>query len=205
MGQFHWLNIGTVKEFQYSYSLCQLQSYYQCLATKLEENESCQRECLNLSLPRRYFSDQRRCNNSVKLSSACENILWDLHRNTEICKSDSKKACNVKEYFPEEALQPEPGGNENSFMVMYFMELLPSSHGERMGKPFKTVYKEYFQIDEFGLIGTVGGTLGLMIGFSFESSITWIFKHLSSFYFKLKMREHDKRVDLEAGTHKYIT
>ena len=44
-----------------------------------------------------------------------------------------------------------------------------------------TVYEEYLIYDIFGMIGSVGGTLGIFIGFSFSgmlSFIIYIFKNL---------------------------
>ena len=39
----------------------------------------------------------------------------------------------------------------------------------------KTVYKEYLIFDMVGMIGSVGGTLGMFIGFSFSGIISTIF------------------------------
>ena len=40
------------------------------------------------------------------------------------------------------------------------------------------VYEEYLIFDAIGMIGSVGGTLGMFIGFSMIGVISWIFRHL---------------------------
>ena len=42
------------------------------------------------------------------------------------------------------------------------------------------VYEEYFIIDSFGLIGSVGGTLGVFIGFSFSGLIINIIEYIKT-------------------------
>ena len=43
-----------------------------------------------------------------------------------------------------------------------------------MSTPVKTVFTEYYLMEWLDLIGIIGGTLGLMIGFSFMGSVTSI-------------------------------
>ena len=40
------------------------------------------------------------------------------------------------------------------------------------------VYEEYFIFDAIGMIGAVGGTLGMFIGFSMIGVISWILGYL---------------------------
>ena len=72
-----------------------------------------------------------------------------------------------------------------------------SSHGRRINWPYKTVYEEYYQMDEFGLIGSVGGTLGMMIGFSFVSAITWTTDIVIAIKSTLKRKWANQRRDHE--------
>ena len=43
------------------------------------------------------------------------------------------------------------------------------------------VYKEYLVCDAMGMIGSVGGTLGMFIGFSMTGIISWIFGYFKKF------------------------
>ena len=42
----------------------------------------------------------------------------------------------------------------------------------------ETVHEEYLIYDAIGLIGSVGGTLGMFIGFSFSNTIGTLMKHI---------------------------
>ena len=48
-----------------------------------------------------------------------------------------------------------------------------SSKGSRGGKPNKLVETEYPVWTSFTFLGNVGGSLGLLVGFSVMTSITW--------------------------------
>ena len=63
-----------------------------------------------------------------------------------------------------------------------------SSNGHRLTKPYKTVKTEYYILDIFQLIGSVGGTLGLMIGFSFMGSLTSIAECISQWVSQMKRK-----------------
>ena len=45
------------------------------------------------------------------------------------------------------------------------------------------VYEEYLIYDAIGMIGSVGGTLGMFIGFSMTGVISWIFVYFKSVHF----------------------
>ena len=43
------------------------------------------------------------------------------------------------------------------------------------------VHEEYLMFDAAGLVGSIGGTLGLFIGFSFRDIVEMMFEHLRDF------------------------
>ena len=45
------------------------------------------------------------------------------------------------------------------------------------------VYEEYLVYDAIDMIGSVGGTLGMFIGFSMTGVISWIFIYFKSMHF----------------------
>ena len=49
-----------------------------------------------------------------------------------------------------------------------------------------TVYEEYLIVDFYGMVGVVGGTLGLFIGFSFFNVITFLIDLIKKMYKKTK-------------------
>ena len=50
-----------------------------------------------------------------------------------------------------------------------------------------TIYQEYLIYDGIGMIGSVGGTLGMFIGFSFSNVISTILNFLSNLNIKRNM------------------
>ena len=52
----------------------------------------------------------------------------------------------------------------------------------------EAVYEEYLIVDFYGMVGVVGGTLGLFIGFSFFNVITFLIDLIKKMYKKTKNR-----------------
>ena len=50
----------------------------------------------------------------------------------------------------------------------------------------KFVYEEYLIVDFYGMVGVVGGTLGLFVGFSFFNVITFFIELIKRMYKKYK-------------------
>ena len=88
-------------------------------------------------------------------------------------KSDEKmcpKSCNIRRYIGEVVLsQNRPGNIDNHTFVTYF----------EFDPPYRVkVREEYLIYDFIGLVGSVGGTLGLFIGFSFYDIISRLYNKL---------------------------
>ena len=58
-------------------------------------------------------------------------------------------------------------------MFKYGFDLPMSTQGERPAEPFKTVKREELVWTFANLVGTLGGWLGLLIGFSFADITSW--------------------------------
>ena len=85
--------------------------------------------------------------------------------------SNCKRSCSNLEYFGEfEAIVPYKSEKENwNFYQMHYY----------IDKEIEMkVYEEYIIIDAMGMIGSVGGTLGLFIGFSFSNVINLLIGYL---------------------------
>ena len=65
---------------------------------------------------------------------------------------------------------------KNGFHFRTWFTLPKSSRQNRKIEPYKSVNTEYYLMDGIQLIGIVGGTLGLTIGFSFFGFITSVNK-----------------------------
>ena len=52
----------------------------------------------------------------------------------------------------------------------------------RTTRPVKFVMKEYFIVNAMSLVGNIGGTLGMFIGFSFIATSEWFLHTLLTFW-----------------------
>ena len=130
--------------------------------------------CYPISLPSNHNNISLCCNETHR--SCYHEIIQHLKLDHE---NHCKKTQNVKE-FKIEALKggrnttndPKPEENykiiEYKFSVPLFME------DHRPEEPFKTVMTEYFVTTGLSLVGNVGGTLGMFIGFSFLGTAEWL-------------------------------
>ena len=99
-------------------------------------------------------------------------------------RSHCKKTARVKEF---KAIRFGCARNisidpPNSYVLEYMLQLPPSSKNHMSKELFKTVKREYFIVDTMSLVGNVGGTLGMFIGFSFFGISDWMFNIISDFW-----------------------
>ena len=134
------------------------------------------------------FEDLAHCK-STKSASCKADVLLQLHESENICKKDAEKLCVITEYsVKEDAQYIADWGDVFGFGVVIMAPMSPH-HGHRISKPFKKVLTETFLLDGMQLTGTVGGTLGLMIGFSFWTCFEWITAGLSVLLTKMNRQK----------------
>ena len=173
---YHQLHVSQIKETRYVQERCQKQkSYYQCLASKLEQ--STKKSCTNLTMPTNTkYQDWSNCNTSEEAASQYK-VLVSLHQDEKICKQDEDKMCLVKEFTIQERKRFYATGSYQYYPFVFSLDIDAQASpdgGHRISKPFKKVFKETYIIDKIQMIGNIGGTLGLMIGFSFLTCLEWI-------------------------------
>ena len=61
------------------------------------------------------------------------------------------------------------------------------------------VYNEYIIFDTIGMIGAVGGTLGLFIGFSFNNVIEYVLGYLKLFTIKICKKKANATINQETS------
>ena len=126
--------------------------------------------------------------------------IKSLNIKSELCThlfflSDVLPMCNFYDYKTIEQVSEKPEGPYVSFKrdvghlrPCHILEYSGQSEFTMFGlgnsikfeykflpPQLKTVYKEYLIFDMVGMIGSVGGTLGMCIGFSFSGIISTIF------------------------------
>ena len=137
---------------------CQQESYYGCIAKQLDTNEfkNCSRKCIprifsnigiNFSNPFCYQNDTEAEHCSLNIG---QNIV------KQKIASNCKKSCSNVRYFGDiSGINPFslPGKKYNWYFFSYIL-----TNDEFMSN----VFEEYLIYDVNGMIGSVGGTLGLL-------------------------------------------
>ena len=154
---------------------CKNENIYKCMSHKYHEifdKFNCSSKCIPFLLLSLFDHDDtiQMCSNDKEhycMMSTNAFTAWnDLFASCEKqCKSRIK---NIR-YTTEESKH-------------YSKHALHSLDMFVILDPIKTYHQEYYIYDTLGLIGSVGGLLGLFIGFSFYDTICYIFKIISSKY-----------------------
>ena len=80
--------------------------------------------------------------------------------------TNCKPSCTLLQYSGMvDAIRPRKHGNPEKWNLYAFTY----EFSEHKGK----VFEEYLIYDGMGMIGSVGGTLGMFIGFSMDGVVTW--------------------------------
>ena len=136
---------------------CQLEPYYECIASQLDENEMEFNKCSNKCIPKSFSNLGRNYSTPFcEDDSDNECARKIVHKiTTKRIVSNCKKSCSNLEYFGQIALirnsSSKKGKNWNRYWLNY---VLDNPEFESM------VYEEYFIYDTIGMIASVGGTLG---------------------------------------------
>ena len=164
---------------------CSEESFYEYVASKLVSEESfeiCNDTCLMTSLPKGPYPICPNYNewysnfNRAEMESDCNwSIVRDLIQN--ITNNDEHlKTCITTKYS---GISHESSGEIGEIKYKFALPLKAK------------VYEEYFIIDLIGLIGSVGGTLGLFIGFSVSNLIICIIEYIQ-YLIEMKLRSGKK-------------
>ena len=143
-------------------SSCGESSFYECWGSKLLASnfDKCPRKCIPYSLPNNAYYKIPLCNTKEQWDCAHQiaNMVME-----NITKSGScPKLCTVSHYSGRtfDELSESDYWNEYSYTIAH---------------PFTvTITEEYLIYDAITVIGSVGGTLGMCIGFSFTNIIAYI-------------------------------
>ena len=179
-GWFHDIGIPIITSYTFNLTKCSAESYYQCLSSKFTMKNSCEGDlCSRYSLPSaKPLENLPPCNDSRSFNCQGKALLKLFNDENGPCRGSSLKLCHTQEYLAEEYTASYKVKDLPGFMFEFAFTLPESSHGHRPLSPFKTIHEEHYVWNEVKLIGTVGGALGLMIGFSFERMISWFINNV---------------------------
>ena len=186
---YHEFTVKEVTEYVHMEETCSHESYFQCLANRFAsinldqlrltkkyrepyelEGTLCpfKRLCSPTLLPFDSEVGIPVCNNDLDFN-CFEKVLQDMKRDQQ---DYCKKLCHAKEFktIQEKTLDYEGYEVYDLFVKFGFPD---SSINVRPSVPFKTVKTEYLVVSWMSLLGNVGGTLGMFVGFSVIGASEW--------------------------------
>ena len=135
---------------------CQKESFSECIASQIDEIEfnECPKKCMNNAFANlgKYYQTPY-CKNDT-LNQQC--IYYHMMEMEMKGILNCKKSCSVKEYTGETFLRYNQKPKSNETEEYYFKYVLNDVASTK-------VYKEYLIYDTIGMVGSVGGTLGMVI------------------------------------------
>ena len=166
-----FLEIGLKEEryvFLKSKSKCRMEPFYTCFGSRLVENNlsNCSKKCLPHSLPEDtmpeitlpycdFHSTEKICASKVSL---------DIKTNLITTGNCLEKSCSTILYSGKITLQEKSRQSIHTKSIAFYY-LPPVS---------MTIYEEYLIYDFSRMLGSIGGTLGMCIGFSFVGMCSFI-------------------------------
>ena len=144
--------------------------------------------CYPFSLPMIESKKLHVCDRENYSQRICyEEVISSLKLDQE---KHCRKLCHKKEYKVKLSnYELEHHLPSIKFAFRYNFELPESNLNVRSEKPFKIVRKEYWIVSGMDLVGSVGGTLGLFVGFSFMDTINWFISKIFTTLWTWKRRK----------------
>ena len=162
--------------YQNKASNCRAESYYECFERiYLTNTENCSKKCTGYSLP---SLPNCKTNEKIKCSNDLYNRLFLNIRYQTNNGTQCPRPCTMFEYLGEETWTTKLSNYFNGTHGLAYQFDPPES---------VTVNEEYLIYDEVSMIGSVGGTLGMCIGFSFTNVISCILNYFQNVYNHTKL------------------
>ena len=163
------------------------ESYQKCLASGIYymiKASNCPDKCTPMaikSLHDKYFGEGENLCNSLGNEACLIRDMMKLTGNISLC--DSEIQCHIKTYYGSGQILKQPptklyldDGDRADLLLMATSRT-------------RQVMKEYRIYDTAGMVGTVGGSLGLFLGFSFYGALSDILEFLVK---KIARQEYKK-------------
>ena len=168
-----WIKIKPEKHiYLKSESNCRDRTFYECFISSISYNDLA--NISNICLPESLLSlrasgtdvdDMPKCNSTEENAEA----FWEIFDEFE--NVDCAKLCSILEYSGKiEYWDPKSDSETpNTTFAITIRFAYPAT---------LKVFEEYLIYDIIGMVGSVGGTLGMFIGFSFIDVVSRVFSFL---------------------------
>ena len=159
---------------------CQQESYYECIISRFDTGEfkECPKKCIPLAFANihKNYTTPLCQNDTINEKCALKIIGKLVINNGQNIDSFCKRSCFTLQYSGE-VVNTRPYDNKDYSNVNYY------SVRYMFDTDMFNVYEEYLIYDTISMIGSVGGTLGMFIGFSMTGVISWIFVYFKGVHF----------------------
>ena len=123
----------------------------------------------------------------AKDRSCRDNVLYSLLYNKKVCREDIFKSCIVKEFgITKTSTVPLHLRKRGQTVFGYQFEAPKATRNQLSKEPFKNVKREVWVVTFASLVGNVGGTLGMLVGFSFFMGFEKVGAFLELFWSSIK-------------------
>ena len=193
-GRWKVVELGVEKHIKFDD--CSEYSFYECAGTKISNSDftNCSVACMPITFPNVSYPPQ--CKNYESWfedhdgddCAECNcnwNIINEIIKNIDF-NNECPRTCSTIQYPVFHEMDYQEEGDSAIIQYKFSIPLVVQTN------------KEYIIFDAIGMIGSVGGTLGLFIGFSFSNVLTILIEHLQLRIDKIYSRKikptHIKRI-----------
>lgn len=182
---FRWVEFQPRKLVKMkSLGKCADYGFYRCFESQLtkQEFEKCPRKCFSISTYNKNTTMLCKTKEEFRCSQEIAHELKET--------SDCLSACNIIDIDLSVQYQEDEDHVDARRNVTF---------GYRIANPKMKVKEEFLIQDFVGMLGSIGGTLGLFVGFSFTGVLSFLFDNLHSFakrYLTQKSKKPEKHLSL---------
>ena len=182
MGQYHNIQIYNIKRYEFLKDKCKETSFYHCMGSNLVNSQKCKlngHPCGPYSLPTsNKYLDFPICHNKTACLERVSNI-WT----GKVGECKSIIPCHVQVYDMQEGnvgpgIEKQPKTHNESYMFYLDLDSPDGTHGGYSDELKVDVHTEHLAWTFKNLMGTIGGYLGLCVGFSFTGFSSWMLNML---------------------------
>ena len=164
-----------------SLSNCSNSGFYRCFHDELtiQEFSTCPRKCFSIST---FLNATPICKTKEEFQCA-HDLARKLKKKTTCYPACTQVTFDIASKYQDEV--GKPGAKHNMIIAYKFITTKIK------------VEEEYLIHDFVGMLGSIGGTLGLFIGFSFLSGISYILKYVQVFIKEFISKKSNKLDDVK--------
>ena len=192
------IRIVNVNDYIHLEEKCIDDSYYECLAKRMKTFDM-SKISIDTHFNKSICANHSVCAPGVSLPTiegyeilSCPTLVTDGYNYNILCSNavmtqlinDQSEHCEKCCYITDFQLEIDSTDkllesdkywcSPNVWIVRFEFHTPMTRFDSRLKRPFKTIHEEYLVHSEISLIGTIGGTMGMLVGFSIMGTSEWV-------------------------------